>query len=432
MPGNYDVQLVLLSLAVAIMTSYAALDLAGRVSGGGWRPWLWLAGGAVVMGAGIWSMHFIGMLAFSLPIPLGYDLGLTLLSLLIAIVASGFALVVVRRPALTAGLLSTGAALLGIGISAMHYTGMAAMQMSPPIRYDPVLFVVSVLIAIAASFAALWLAFELRRRDSMLAVLAKLGSAGVMGLAITGMHYTGMAAAEFLPGSVCLAAVTGGVDSDLLAAKIGIAIFGMLSVSVVLSAFDGQRVARVEKMAATLLSANEQLQLAALHDPLTGLPNRVLLSDRLMQAQFQADRSGQGFAVVFIDLDHFKAVNDTYGHRAGDDLLRGLAQALASCVRREDTISRISGDEFVAVLNGVKSRADAETAGRKMLEALSRPVQAGSQSITVSCSMGISLYPADGTDAPTLIAHADAAMYQVKKAGRSGYRFFSDTGPAGI
>lgn len=431
MVASYDPKLVVLSLAVAIMTSYAALDLASRVSGRGWRPWLWLAGGAAVMGAGIWSMHFIGMLAFSLPIPLGYDLGLTLLSLLIAIVVSGFALIVVRRPVLTAGMLSTGAALLGIGISAMHYTGMAALLMSPPVRYDPMLFVGSVLIAIAASFAALWLAFELRRRDSMLAVLAKLGSAGVMGLAITGMHYTGMAAAEFAPGSVCLAAGPDGVDSDLLAAKIGIAIFGMLSVSVVLSALDGQRAARVEKMAATLLSANEQLQLAALHDPLTGLPNRVLLSDRLTQACHQADRSGQGFAVMFIDLDHFKAVNDTYGHRSGDDLLRGVAQALISCVRREDTIARAGGDEFVAVLNGVRSRADAEAVGHKMLEALSRPFSAGQHSLRVSCSIGISLYPADGADVPTLMANADTAMYGAKKAGRSGYRFFSDTGPAG-
>ncbi|MBX3650839.1 MAG: diguanylate cyclase [Burkholderiales bacterium] len=432
MPGNYDFQLVLLSLAVAIMTSYAALDLASRVSGSGWRPWLWLAGGAAVMGAGIWSMHFIGMLAFSLPIPLGYDLGLTLLSLLIAIVVSGFALAVVRSQVLTAGLLSTGAALLGIGISAMHYTGMAALQMSPPIRYDPVLFVVSVLIAIAASFAALWLAFELRRRDSMLAVLARLGSAGVMGLAITGMHYTGMAAAEFIPGSICLAADAGGVNSDLLAAQIGVAIFGMLSVTVVLSALDGHRAARVEKMAATLLSANEQLQLTALHDPLTGLPNRVLLSDRLMQAQFQADRSGQGFAVMFIDLDHFKAVNDSYGHRVGDDLLRGIAQALGSCIRREDTVSRTGGDEFVAVLNGIKSRADAEAAAGKILAALAQPFQVGPHALKASCSIGISLYPADGVDAPTLMANADAAMYRAKKAGRSGYRLAADTGPVGL
>lgn len=211
MLGEYDLNLVVLSLAVAIMTSYAALDLAGRVSAAkGGRSWLWLLSGAVVMGAGIWSMHFIGMLAFSLPIPLAYDGLITVFSMLIAIAVSGVALYVVRQPVLSARNLTSGASLIGIGISSMHYTGMAALRMSPPIQYDPLLFIASVLIAIAASFAALWIAFELRQKDSWLAVLAKLGSAGVMGVAITSMHYTGMAAAEFLPGSLCLSALSRG------------------------------------------------------------------------------------------------------------------------------------------------------------------------------------------------------------------------------
>lgn len=433
MTGVYDPGLVVLSLAVAIMTAYVALALVDRVveDSGRWHSWLWLISGAVVMGTGIWSMHFIGMLAFSLPVSLGYDLALTLLSLLIAVLASGLALFMIRAASPGAVLLSTGALLFGAGVSAMHYTGMAALRMSPPITYDPLLFVASILIAVAASFAALWMGLILRRHDQAFEVLARLGSATVMGIAIAGMHYTGMAAAEFVPGSVCLSAGAGyGVDSDSMAVKIAIAMFIVLAITVALSTADARRAARVERFAARLLSANERLQLAALHDALTGLPNRVLLSDRLTQAQHQADRSGKGFTVMFIDLDHFKAVNDGYGHRAGDDLLRSVAQAVGGCLRSEDTLSRTGGDEFVAVLNGTGSRSGAEAVARKMLDALVTPQVFGRYSVNLSCSIGIALYPGDGADIQALLARADTAMYAVKGAGRNGYRFAGDI-PAG-
>src|SRR5713101_7242713 len=162
MIGVYDLKLVVLSVVVAAIASYTALDLAERVSATqGKRSWIWLLGGAFSMGTGIWSMHFIGMLAFKLPIPAAYDVVITALSWLFAIVVSGIALFVVRRPTMTGGNLSAGAALMGIGICLMHYTGMFAMRMSPPIQYDPLLFIASVIIAIAASLAALWIAFNL-------------------------------------------------------------------------------------------------------------------------------------------------------------------------------------------------------------------------------------------------------------------------------
>jgi NO-binding membrane sensor protein with MHYT domain len=246
MVGIYNLSLVVLSLAVAALASYTALDLAGRVSPSrGNSSWIWLFAGAFSMGTGIWSMHFIGMLAFRLPIPMAYDLLLTMLSMVIAIIVSGFALFVMRRPTLTGSNLSMGAAIMGFGICAMHYTGMAAMRMSPPIRYDPPLFIASVIIAIVASMAALWIAFQLRQKHSAMAVLAKLGSAGVMGLAITGMHYTGMAAAHFAPDSICLAAdATGGMTNSALAVMIGMITLIILTGTLVISAFDAQFAAR--------------------------------------------------------------------------------------------------------------------------------------------------------------------------------------------
>lgn len=427
MTGHYDYQLVALSLFVAVVASYTALELAGRVSqkdGRGW--WAWLVGGALAMGTGIWSMHFIAMLAFHLPLRLAYDASTTALSMAIAIVVSGLALFVVRRPFLTGQSMTAGATLMGVGISAMHYTGMHAMQMSPPIEYDPVLFVASVIVAIAASLAALWIAFQLRRKHFGAAFLAKLGSAGVMGLAITGMHYTGMAAAKFAPDSICLAAdSTGGMSSASLALTIGIITICILSVTLVLSALDAHFATQTANLAESLREANKQLRDLALYDSLTGLPNRMLLDDRMARAAESADRGGRSFALMFVDLDRFKPVNDTYGHSVGDRLLKAVAERLAGCIRKVDTTARVGGDEFVVVLSEIGSREDAAMVGRKIVDELARPFFIDRHELSISCSIGVAVYPEDGKELHALKANADVAMYHAKQNGRNNFCFYA-------
>jgi diguanylate cyclase (GGDEF)-like protein len=428
MAGTYDLELVLLSVVVAAIASYTALDLASRVSTTRGRAgWFWLLGGAFSMGTGIWSMHFIGMLAFHLPITIAYDVPVTLLSMLIAVLVSGLALFVVRRPAMTGGNIMAGATLMGVGICCMHYTGMAAMRMSPPIEYKPALFLASVLIAIVASLVALWIAFQLRHKFSVVAVFAKLGSAVVMGLAISGMHYTGMAAAQFAPDAVCLAAsgFTPGLASDTLATLIGIVTMGILATTLAISAIDGHYAMRHAKLADSLRGANEQLRTLALYDSLTGLPNRMLLEDRIEQAISRSRRSGRPFAIMFVDLDRFKPVNDTFGHAVGDDVLRAVARRLSRCVRKEDTVARAGGDEFVVVLSEIAAAQDAELIGRKILEEVAMPFYAAGNRVGISCSIGINAYPEGGNDIPTLLAHADVAMYHAKKAGRNEFKFFA-------
>ncbi|GIO16085.1 hypothetical protein J19TS2_56400 [Cohnella xylanilytica] len=190
--------MVIFSYVVAVVASYTVLDLAERVTKAeGKGRWLWLCFGAVAMGLGIWSMHFVGMLAFSLPFPVAYDLMLVLLSVLAAMAASFVALYVVGRNRLTVGRLIGGGLLLATGISTMHYTGMAAMLID--IDYDPFIFFLSILIALVASVAALWLAFYFRKGGEQGEIWKKIGSGLIMGAAIVGMHYTGMAAAEFHP-----------------------------------------------------------------------------------------------------------------------------------------------------------------------------------------------------------------------------------------
>ncbi len=423
MVGTYNYWMVFLSVVVAIVASYAALNLATRITASkGRAARTWLLGGAFSMGTGIWSMHFLGMLAFRLPIPMGYDVPVTLISMLIAILVSGFALYVVSRDTLHWQRLLLAGTLMGTGICAMHYTGMAAMQMSPPIIYDPTLLAASVAIAIVAALAALWIAFTLRDNSGWMRY-AKLGSAIIMGFAITGMHYTGMAAARFAPDSVCLTGPL--VDNSWMAGTIAGLTFVILCATLGLSILDARMASKTAKMVESLKHANDELQRQALHDPLTKLPNRVLLEDRLDQALVHSNRFGTVCAILFVDLDRFKTVNDSLGHFVGDELLRAVAARLETLVRGEDTVSRLGGDEFVILLKEIGNTADAAAVAHKILEGLGRAFRVHTHELFITPSIGVSLFPSHGKNAQTLLTNADAAMYSAKKQGRNNVQVFA-------
>ncbi|MGT2511497.1 putative bifunctional diguanylate cyclase/phosphodiesterase [Cupriavidus basilensis] len=420
--GSHNSSLVLISLLVAILASYTALDMAGRIATAQGRAahW-WLAGGACAMGIGIWSMHFIAMLAFHLPIPLGYDLPITAVSLLIAIASSALALWLVGRETLPWRRLAGGALLIGAGIAGMHYTGMAALQMSPGIRYIPSLFILSIVVAVLASGTALWIAFNLRRESIWVRPL-RAGAAVIMGVAIVGMHYTGMAAAEFPLGSICGAA-RDGMDTGWLAVVIIVVTLAVLAIALITSVLDVRMEARTAMLALSLAEANQELTYLALHDNLTKLPNRVLLEDRLDRAIQEAAQKNTRFALMFMDLDGFKAVNDAYGHPVGDQLLVEVARRIVATVRAQDTIARLGGDEFV-LLASVGEPEDAATLAEKVLTAIREPFQVTGRELRVSTSIGIAMYPGDGTLQHDLLTNADAAMYHAKALGRNTICFF--------
>ena len=202
MTGSYDYSEVARSVLIAIAASYAALDLAGRVTAASGRIRLaWLGGGATAMGIGVWAMHFKGMLAFHLPVPVEYHWPTVLASLLVAILASAVALYVASRQKMGRVEALTGSLIMGGGIAGMHYLGMAAMRLPATTRFSPLLVTFSVLFAILFSLVALLMAFDLRE-ETKWSVPRRLGSATVMGLAASAMHYTGMAAAGFIPASL--------------------------------------------------------------------------------------------------------------------------------------------------------------------------------------------------------------------------------------
>ena len=190
--GTYDPYLVALSILVATFASYTALDLGGRVAPAQGPPQrIWLAAAALIMGGGIWSMHFVAMLAFVMPMPMSYDVGLTVLSLVLAILAASGAFYVISRPGLSRPRLVLSGVFMGVAISGMHYTGMAAMRGPVELSYDRLWVALSVIIAIGTATAALWLAYRTTEAGQ------KLAAAIVMGVAISGMHYTGMRATFF-------------------------------------------------------------------------------------------------------------------------------------------------------------------------------------------------------------------------------------------
>ncbi len=419
--GNYNNILVFFSFVVAVLASYTALDMAGRVAAAkGRAARLWLAGGAFSMGLGIWSMHFIGMLAFSLPIPLGYDPLITAGSLIISIGASALALWLVCQRDLPWSRLFQGALLIGAGIAVMHYSGMAALRMQPGILYHTGWLIVSVVIAVLASGAALWLAFRLRSNVNNLRVWRGMASL-IMGLAIAGMHYTGMAAASFPEGSFCGA--SNGVDTNWLALLVIVLTLAVLAITLIVSILDARLQSRTSVLASSLEKANSELMQLALHDNLTRLPNRLLLEDRLSQALKLAQREQSCFAVMFMDLDGFKAVNDAYGHHIGDQLLISVTERLRTCVRAQDTLARLGGDEFV-LLASITGPDDAATLAGKLVQRIGEPFVLSRYTLSVSLSIGIAVYPGDGDLERDLLLHADAAMYHTKNAGRNGYSFF--------
>jgi diguanylate cyclase len=436
--SSYDLGVVAASLVLASFASYVTLDLADRVrtrDSAMARAW-WIAG-SLVMGTGIWSMHFVGMLAFALPIALGYSKALTLLSWVAAVAVSAIALGFASRGSLTAPRLAVGALTMAVGICGMHYIGMAAMAMSPAVVWNFWLVAASVLIAVGASAAALLIFFWLREVGDGRGRVYRLVAALVMGVAISGMHYTGMAAASFPQGSVCLSA--GSLGGSSLGIWVVAASLGLLLVTLLTSILDARMQGQTNRLAQSLaianrelMAANEELRERAFLDPLTGLPNRLLFEDRLQHAVARNERARAAvtgadepcrLAVMFIDLDGFKPVNDSFGHAAGDLVLKEATARLRQVARASDTVARVGGDEFLLLMEDVPDAADCIALARRLVEDLQRPFCAVDQPVHLSASVGILVYPDHG-DCDKVVAQADAAMYAAKRAGGGTYALY--------
>ena len=423
MPITYNYWLVALSVAVAVFVSYTAFRLAARVTDAR-RPMRRnsMVGGATAMGIGIWSMHFIGMLAMSMRASLHYSLWLTVVSLLVAIASSWAAIQIVATTPLSRGRLALGGWVMGGGIGAMHYLGMAAIDISPAIRYQPTLVAASLVVAIGAAWGGLWLAFQPGRGFARLPA-TRLAAAVLMGVAISGTHYIGMAAAQFAPG----AHGSGGIalDSTWFALATALVAASTLGLTLVTDIYTAELAARARAHAMRLQQINAQLRHQTLHDRLTGLPNRDAFFEQINSALDEARAGGTGFAVLALDLDRFKLINDSLGHGAGDRLLCEVATRLRTAVRAGDMVARMGGDEFLVLAPGVSRAAEAGQLANHVIAVLGKPLKLDSLEVLVSSSVGISLYPANGDSADALLLHADEALYSAKRQGGRTFQCFT-------
>ncbi len=539
----YNDSLVILSCLIAVVSSYAALDLTGRVSTAkAFKSRIvWLLCGAILIGTGIWSMHLVGMLAVSLSEPITYHMKWIVISYIVVIVASAFALRAVSMERITLRRYLTGGLLLGAGIIVMHYTGMAAMHVH--IRYDTGLFALSVLIAMTASFVALALTLYFRNANSWISVIYKLGSGVLMGAAIAGMHYTGMAAAHFERNAHAHVAGVG-VNQEMLAYVVAAGTFVAMAIAIVGSIL-GHRLtskdhalyehskwykslyenhtdgivtidkkgvivdvnpafvtmtgrsaehfleqpligiiglvveelrgkaslwliyalkdAEVKRLETVInhvsgnrvhLSAmsvpvtideevkgiyfifrditeekksKEQIQHLAYHDELTSLPNRRLVNLTLDKAIQRGESSAAPFAVLVIDIDRFKLINDLLGHAYGDQFLLQVTERLRQAASGMNvTIGRMGGDEFAVICHGDPIESAAVRVAERIIDVVQIPYRLKDNDFYVSASVGIALYPEHGDSVEELLKKADTAMYDVKRNGKNGYCFYSD------
>ncbi len=412
MNGTYDFALVFASYCVAVFASYAALDLGARIADfQGSHERSWLFAGAMAMGTGIWSMHFVGMKSFQLPVALSFDLGLTVLSWIAAVGVSLLALFIVSRSTLTLRSLGSGAVAMGVGICIMHYTGMWAMRMTPGISYDPLLFAASVLIAVAASAAALFIGFSLRRLPQRYVIPARIAAALVMGAAICGMHYTGMAAARFAAGATCAAGnLLGGNWMGLPVALITV---GLLIALLLLALMDARAVTERRRLEQNRKEA-ERVRRLAYYDSVTGLPNRSQLNERLLRQLINVNgKVPPPFSVVYGELRGYRGLVDKHGQDRVNQVLKALAAQLERPLREGDTLARLAHDGFVFLLRQQPDRG-LDAAEQQVIAAFGAPVVSEQQSFKLTWGIGSSRYPEHGNSTQSLIR---AAMKLQREVG---------------
>ncbi|MHC8325310.1 putative bifunctional diguanylate cyclase/phosphodiesterase [Pseudomonas sp. LB1P83] len=425
--------LVLLAYVVACATGFATLDITERVGHAekpaSQRLWRWV--GAACLAGGIWAMHFISMLAFQAPIEIHYQLPITLISLLFALTASWLAMHTLSHPHPSFWQTLRAAVWIGLGIATMHYVGMAAMRSNATAYYNPGLFALSIVIAIGASLAALLISRHLREGSGVAHQLLKYTASLVLGAGIVSMHFTGMAALNLVLPIDSLQPLPG--DNNHLQLGLTVAMMTLLIIGSSISAALADKklqhkecdLQRVNTLLGQLDQARLSLQKVAHYDALTNLINRRGFNQIFSEKLLEKTNEGGMLAVIFLDIDHFKRINDSLGHDAGDELLKVLASHIKASVRSHDeVVSRFGGDEF-CILIDLHDREEARHMAQRIMLKMKEPIELAGRSMVMTTSIGISVFPQDGTTCEELLKNADLALYQSKGSGRNGLHFFS-------
>ena len=429
---DHNLALVSLAYTVACAASYAMLNIAERI-GHVEKPvskrlWCWL--GAMCLAVGIWAMHFINMLAFRTPIEVHYGLLVTVASLLTVMIAALVAMRALSRTHLSAGQYVLTAILLGLGITAMHYSGMSALRSNATQYYEPRLVALSFAMASSTSLAGLLLTTRLRRGSGMLHQSLKVGASLVMGAGIMGTHFAGMWSLNlFVPSgsALQLPSADNSLQLSLTIALIVLLIIGG-SISAALADKKLQDkeydLRRVNALLSQLDQARLSLQQVAHYDALTNLINRRGFNQIFAEKLLEKTQSAGMLAVMFLDIDHFKRINDSLGHDAGDELLKVISMRIRSATRAQDVVARFGGDEF-CILVTLDNCDEARHMAQRVMLAMKEPVMLAGRRMVMTTSIGISVFPDDGKTCEELLKNADLALYESKKNGRNALHYFN-------
>lgn len=404
---EHNLWIVALAAVMCMIGSLTSVKLFQRTfaeTGTTRLQWCFLS--AFTAGAAIWATHFIAMLGYRPGVPVTLHGALTVLSALIAVggTAAGL-LVACSRNRFVA--VFTGGGIIGLSIASMHYVGMFAYRADGIVRWLPGYVIASLFLSVI--FSAL--AIDQIRKIGMSNNIG-LG-AGLFAAAIVTLHFTGMAAFTVIP----LAGVQGGADSEAFSALA--AAIAMVALIVIGAGISTHLVDR-----RTRSKSEEQLQYLAAHDALTDVANRRAFAAALEVQCDKLGKDGRPFALLMIDLDRFKPINDSLGHPVGDIVLQKVARRLRHAVRGGDMVARIGGDEFAVMAYGLASEAEAEALAGRVVEILGRPFIIQGQVAEIGASVGVSLAPKHGSDPETLVQFTDIALYTAKRADERGYRLF--------
>ncbi|RVB34938.1 bifunctional diguanylate cyclase/phosphodiesterase [Mesorhizobium sp. M7A.F.Ca.CA.001.16.1.1] len=394
---EHNLWLVLLAALMCVTGCWVTIGLFDRsrkTTGVQMKGWLFLT--AVAAGSSIWCTHFIAMLAYQPGAPITFDPVLTMASLVIAIVGTGlgFTLASGKSRRLAP---EWGGVVVGLAISAMHYTGMMAYHVAGIVEWDGSYVVAS--LVISAVFSALAVGHAVRRPYRWSHYLA----IGLLVLAIVGLHFTAMAAVAVTP----LSFISTGTNPDILVAMaVAVAVVGLIVAATGFASYLIDERGRLESF--------ERLQHLALNDALTGLANRVSFNDRLDHEIERAREDKETMtAVIVIDLDRFKEINDLRGHAAGDQALKIVARRLAKLTGDGEFVARLGGDEFAAIKR-FKDQKDLLGLVSRLEKSLFEPLRLDAFEIAAGASIGVAVYPRDGADRERLVSNADLAMYRAK------------------
>jgi diguanylate cyclase len=404
-------------LAMGWLAAYVALDMGRRVAGSSRATGrLWLLGGALALGTGIWSNHFIGLIGEQPPLGIGYGGVRSLAGWGVAVAAAALALTLAFAGRATLLRFGLAGAVLGLGAFGAEVLCFLDLNMAPALVWAPAWAADAVGAAAIGTAVGCFIARRLEGlARGVTPRLAQAAAAVVLGAALTGAHRASALAAQIPESSVSLnhLGLFSGSSLALLATVGSVFLLGVLLMLSVLES----------RLRAELHSAAGRIDDATHNDALTALPNRASFERRLEQAANRADAEGKSVALLFIGVDGFKPVNDTFGRQVGDELLRDVAQRIRAGVSRDDLVARVGGDEFAVLMAFDADKAGVAALARRLMAVIAEPCDLEGRNVQVTGSIGMVLYPLHGAHS-SILMHAEAAARSVKRSGGAACAFF--------